>query len=471
MKRLLAFVLLPLCLLAIHPVITFAQNTQVDGPVITSDPNELLYNVIVAKPRAGAPFADSNRILTELMELLVFDLQFSGAFQVYTEDSNPQALAMLQQDRQTGQVNYPAWQGFSINDRLMEFIVDTELVPRGAGYFALNMRVYDIARSQMVIGRAYGGEPHSPFPTDSLRRAGHKATADIIREIGEVEPITETKIAFVNNNKINKTQEVYTIDYDGHPSSLTRVTAFNTVTHFPDWSPDGAQLTYATFREDWSDCYVHTLSTGDFSPVAKYMGTNTTPRFWPDGGSIVASISAWGDPEIARIPKLGGKVVRLTEHPGADIAPDVHPVDNRIVFTSDRGGNAQIYIMNADGTNPQRISYINRNCDTAEWSPVAVGSEHLIAFSGFYFSLQSDIFTTTADGQTVNQITDNTGDNKHPTWSPNGNFIAFCSNRLGGKYEIYIASSDPTRLLPNGKRFHRITTLSGDNLYPSWSPN
>lgn len=428
--------------------------------------------VMLAKPTAETPFPEQERILQELYELFEFDLNFSGAFVCFTESESPEARYQIQQDRESGTIDYDAWRELTINDLAMDYLVEVALVPRGPDSFAMNVLVYDLVRGNRVIGRAYGGEPHQPFPADAIRRAGHKATAGIISALSDIEPITETQIAFSNYDKANSTREIYLIDYDGWRGSLTQVTSFDSVTLFPDWSSDGNHLTYASMKSGWSDCFVQTLSTGEVTPVAAYKGTNTTPRFIPDSLSLVASLSAWGDAEISRISMNGEKPTRITNHPGADISPDPSPDGNRLAFTSDRSGNPQIYVSNLDGSNLQRITYIDngrQKCDTPNWSPVPIDGDYRIAFHGFFFSLQSNIFTIRPDGSDVQQLTDDQFDNKNPSWSPNGRFIAMSSNRLG-KYDVFIIPAQGGRL-PNGEDYHRVTYMAGDNLYPAWSPN
>jgi len=71
-----------------------------------------------------------------------------------------------------------------------------------------------------------------------------------------------------------------------------------------------------------------------------------------------------------------------------------------------------------------------------------------------------NIYTCALDGSDIVQLTSNAGNNEHPTWSPDGNLIAFSSNR-SGSYQIYIMRMD-------GSNVTRITN-SGENTAPTWS--
>ncbi|MDX9754139.1 MAG: hypothetical protein RBU29_09285, partial [bacterium] len=308
---------------------------------------------------------------------------------------------------------------------------------------------------------------------------GHQATGDIISTLtnGEVKPITKSRIAFINQNVSKRVKELFLIDYDGWKDSLTQVTHFNSVTLFPDWSPDGTQLAYVSYKDsNAADAFIQHLASGKVSVLARFKNTNTTPRWCPNGKELLISLSAEGNFEIYRLTPGSKNPKRLTFNKAIDEAPDMSPSGNQIAYISDRIGSPQVYLMDVDGTNNRRISFIERKCDTPMWSPEPVPyasdgvSDYRIAFTGFYSSLQSDIYTVLPDGKSARMLTDGRGDNQNASWSPNARYIAFSSNR-SGKHEIYIMSSDPDRLLPNGERFFRLTYQPGENLSPAWSPN
>jgi len=457
-----------------------AENIKEFTPVIADLKKSPL---LVTKPQAETPFSDQEKIVQELYDLFLFDLAFADAFQIYPEP--PQAVGLIQQDKQNNTFDYAQWKQLKFQDAMPEYVVETVLVPKGEGKFQLNLLVYDLVDGKRAIGTAYGADPHPPFGVKDLRRAGHRATAQVISELtnGLVEPITETKIAFVNHNSVKRIKELFLIDYDGWKDSLIQLTYFNSITIFPDWSPDGADLAYVSFKSEWPDCFIQNIATGKVFTLAKFMGTNTTPRWYPDGQNLALSLSAPGNQEIYRIPRAGGKPVRLTHtnDDSIDEAPDISPDGNQIAFTSDRNGKPQIYVMDANGANIRRISYVDggqRKCDTPQWSPVPIDNkkqnkkDYRIAFTGFFDSLQSDVFSVWQDGSDLQMISEHVGENLNASWSPNGKYIAYASNRLG-KYDIFITPSEPGRLIfigDKGMRNYRVTYLGGDNLSPAWSP-
>ncbi|MGC9327669.1 MAG: hypothetical protein ACP5I1_08540, partial [Candidatus Hinthialibacter sp.] len=346
-------------------------------------------NILVLKTGASQPFSGQEKILKEINDLFLFDLTFSDAFNVFPE--TPQAAYINRKDLENGSVSFDDWRRFRIEDKMIDFLLKTVLIPRGDGRFELDVLVYDIVNGNRAIGRAYGGAPHPPFAYKNMRLAGHKASAEIIRTLtdGKVEPITETRFAFVNYNTTKQTKEIFLIDYDGWKDSLRQVTSFNSITQFPDWSPDGEELAYVSYKKNWPDCYIQNLPKGTVQTLAQFKGANNTPRWCPDGENLVISLSAPGNPEIYLLPRTGKNPKRLTTNSWKDLSPDVSPDGEQIAYVADRIGSPQIYVMSMEGTDIRRISYVNRKCESPFWSPAPIDGDFFIAFSGYFDSQQS----------------------------------------------------------------------------------
>jgi Tol biopolymer transport system component len=128
---------------------------------------------------------------------------------------------------------------------------------------------------------------------------------------------------------------------------------------------------------------------------------------------------------------------------------------SKIAFTSDRSGNDEIYVMNADGSNVQRIT-INIAADKQpSWSPD--GSR--IAFVSNRDGADG-IYVMDSDGTNILRLTNSSGD-WFPEWSPDGNQMAFYSGR-DNHAEVYVMNS-------NGTGQTRLTFNSC--MMPTWSPD
>jgi Tol biopolymer transport system component len=133
-------------------------------------------------------------------------------------------------------------------------------------------------------------------------------------------------------------------------------------------------------------------------------------------------------------------------------------MSTKIAFSSNRGGNWEIYVMHADGSNPTNLTnHPNDDRDPA-WSPV--GSR--IAFSS-YRDGNSEIYVMHADGSDPTNLTNHSKGDYGPAWSPDGSKIAFTSERAwDGPYDIWVMhadGSDPTNLTNNP---------SGHDHKPAW---
>lgn len=147
-------------------------------------------------------------------------------------------------------------------------------------------------------------------------------------------------------------------------------------------------------------------------------------------------------------------------HKGADLFPKWSPDGSKIVFYSDRdGGYYQIYVMNADGSNPVRLTRSESEDTLPAWSPD--GSK--IAFTSNRVGNVEHIFIMNADGSAVRQVTQGSNDCAYPTWSPDGSRIAFMSKR-DGNTDIYVISA-------GGSNLTRLTEGPQIESYPAWSPD
>ena len=130
----------------------------------------------------------------------------------------------------------------------------------------------------------------------------------------------------------------------------------------------------------------------------------------------------------------------------------------KIVFSSHRDGNYEIYVMDADGSGQTRLTNNAGNDDFPTWSP----DRSQIAFhsnrDGNY-----EVYVMDADGSGQTRLTTNPAGDSQPTWSPDGSKIAFTTDR-DGNLEIYVMNA-------NGSGQTNLTGSAGEDSLPAWSPD
>ena len=139
-------------------------------------------------------------------------------------------------------------------------------------------------------------------------------------------------------------------------------------------------------------------------------------------------------------------------------APTLPPASGRIAFSSDRGENWDIYVMNADGSDVRRLTHNPATDGAPSWSP----DGRRIAFHS-HRDGNWNIYVMNADGSDEEQLTDNEANDEHPNWSSDGQRIVFHSNR-GGDYETYVMNAD-------GSGETRLTDNVWKDWHPHWSPD
>jgi Tol biopolymer transport system component len=256
--------------------------------------------------------------------------------------------------------------------------------------------------------------------------------------------------------------DVFAMNGDGsNPSNLTDHPATD---WYPNGSWDGTQVAFASKRNgEQEEIYLMDADGSDQTRLTDNAFTNVQPVLSPDGTRIVFTAKRNDRNDLYVMNADGTGVTQITTDPGNEHKPAWSPDGTRIAFAYVRNPQpgeawaADIYTMKADGTDRQRLTFDDQIIDTSPvWSPD--GTQ--IAFRSMR-DANAEVYVMDADGSNPTRLTDHPAWDGQPTWSPDGTQIAFSTTR-DGNWEIYVMNAD-------GSNPVNITNSPAEDTYPSWT--
>ncbi|MBE7184735.1 MAG: Tol-Pal system protein TolB [Methylobacterium mesophilicum] len=320
----------------------------------------------------------------------------------------------------------------------------------GDGRLRAEFRLWDTFGGQQLIGEQFFANPQNS------RRVAHIIADSIYEKLTGEKGYFDTRVAYIDEtgSKQNRTKRLAIMDQDG--ANVRYLSNGKTIAMTPRFSPTRQEITYMSYESGQPQVYLLQIETGQRELVGNFPGMTFAPRFSPDGQKVVMSLLRDdGNSNIFAMDLRSRTTTRLTNSSAIDTSPSYSPDGSRVAFTSDRGGQPQIYVMGADGSGQSRISFGGGQYSTPVWSPRG----DLIAFtkqSGGEF--QIGVMKTDGSGE---RILSSGNLQEGPTWAPNGRVIMFFREGSGGP-KLY--SIDLT-----GRNEQPIPTKSfGSD--PAWSP-
>ncbi len=270
------------------------------------------------------------------------------------------------------------------------------------------------------------------------------------------------------------------------------------------FSYDGKRLIFQSTREPYKCDQIFVMNT-DGSGVRRVStgrGRTTCAYFYPDGKHILYSsthlTSADCPPrpdysrgyvwavypafQIFRTTDTGAAVKQLTAGPGYNAEATLSSDGKKIVFTSLREGDLDIYTMNADGSGVRRLTrglgydggpFFSPD---GQWivyrahhptAPEEVARYKSLLAQDLVEPMQMDLYLMRAGGSEQHQITDLGGASFAPSFFPGSRHIIFASNYESpgsSEFELYAIGRE-------GEGLERITFAGGFNAFPVISPD
>ncbi len=404
----------------------------------------------LAVPDFLAPTGDTE-MARVIGRVLFDDLQYEREFDMIPRDT----YASIPQARSTTDVPLDRWREIGADG------VVIGAVQRVGNATRVEVRLYHAQSGKVVLSKQY--EQTSAQP--NVRLFAHTIADEIFERQRALKGVARSRIAFDSDRtgeRVTGTvqqriaKEIYICDYDGE--NQIRVTSNRSLNISPVWAPDGRALAYTSYATGYQDIFISSLYQRLLTRPARGDAnvSNFLPAYSPDGRKIAFVSNRDGNDEIYVMNADGTNVQRLTHTPAIESSPTWSPTGTQIAFTSDRAGSPQIYVVSADGLGQAQQITHESYCDRPTWSPAPFNE---IAYTSRTAPNVFDIRILDVATGKVRQVTAGEGHNESPAYAPNGRHIAFMGNRTG-RYQIYTIARD-------GRDLRQLTT-TGNNYMPNW---
>ena len=335
-------------------------------------------------------------------------------------------------------------------------------------------------------------------------------------------------ISCKNQNKTEEKTEIPakvvkdTLIYPGekHFKSIRQIT-FGGDNAEAYWSFDDKQLVFQSNNKKWNvSCdqmfimNANEVFTDSVAPpmVSTGKGRTTCSYFLPDNKHIIYASTHLGDEKCPETPlrkngkyiwpvydtfdifvaDLEGNIVKqLTNEKGYDAEPTVSPKGDKIVFTSTRSGDLELYTMNLDGSDVKQITNELGYDGGAFFSPdgtklifrasrpktpEAIKKYKDLLAQGLVEPTDMELFICNSDGSNLKQLTFLGNANWSPFFHPSGKKVLFSSNfeaERGFPFNLYFIDIDGKNLerVTHGETFDAFPVFSNDGKYLAFSSN
>lgn len=277
-------------------------------------------------------------------------------------------------------------------------------------------------------------------------------------------PLSEPtgKIAFTCQVfKDVSSEQICIVNVDG--TDYRRLTSEDNIRHYyPSVSPDGQSVVYSAYNEQTRhyEIYEMNISTGAVKELTFALGDLNAPEISPDGRTVLFT-RFFIEPERPTtwlIDRDGNNPREVS--PDRAIDPTWSPDGTQILFASVVNYLSQLFIINIDGTRLRQVSNLPDLRGRSDWSPLNL----IVTYSGKPWA--RELFVMNPDGSNQRQISPTGGNSQGPSFSPDGQWVAFTS--YFDRYEVHGCEIYIMRV--DGADLRRLTDNEYCDYQPRWGP-
>jgi len=279
------------------------------------------------------------------------------------------------------------------------------------------------------------------------------------------------------------------------------------------FSADGKRLIFQSTREPYKCDQIFTMKVdgSGLRMVSTGKGRTTCGYFTPDGARIIYASAHRGSPDCPPVPDKsngyvwplyktfdifsakpdGSDLKQLTTAVGYDAEDTISPDGRKIVFTSTRDGDIELYDMNLDGGQQRRLTnelgydsgaFYSPDSQWIVWraarpnTPEEIKQFKDLLAKDLVMPAKLEIMIMRADGSQKKQLTSNGAANFAPYFHPNGRQIIFASNmkdQKGGNFDLYLIERDGSGLtqVTFDENFDGFPMFTNDGKKLVWASN